>query len=211
MATAKQIAARKRFAEMARSGELAKMRKKATKRNPTPTKARAVKSNPKNRDALTEKYRKMDFETFKDYFLENEDNNMHSENVVILAMRYGTAKMVREAENIANTHDRVGYLDDDLATARIKLSIPLLSKFDIENSDLIRKTVKRNPAATRAPARPRTKLVSNGREKNPIHGYTVMCGRSGRVLGYADTLPMAKAMATAIANDRNMQVKIEKN
>lgn len=47
MATAKQIAARKRFAEMARSGKLATMRQKAakksakkstTKRNPAPKK-----------------------------------------------------------------------------------------------------------------------------------------------------------------------------
>lgn len=168
MATPAQIAARKKFAERARSGELAKMRKKATKRNPMPTKARAVKSNPKNRDSLTDEYRRMDFETFKDYYFENQDNNMHSENVVILARRYGTAKMVKEAENIAKIHDRVGYLADDLAAARRKLEIALLPKYGFEMSELIRKTVKRNPTATRAPARKRTQLVSNGeRKKNP--------------------------------------------
>ena len=137
MATAKQIAARKKFAERARSGELAKMRKNATERNPAKTVSQEISQQ----------------------------------------MRKG--KPQKQAVAIALEMERAG-------------------------------KVKRN-TATRAPARSRTKLVSNGREKNPIHGYTVMCGRSGRVLGYADTLPMAKAMATSIANDRNMQVKIEKN
>lgn len=46
MATAKQIAARKRFAEMARSGKLATLRKKATRKNPSSRKpAHEIESN----------------------------------------------------------------------------------------------------------------------------------------------------------------------
>jgi len=174
MATPAQIAARKKFAERARSGELAKMRKK----NPTVAarsgmrKKRVTKKDIARADAQFEK--KVGF----------------------------SPQFIEEFGRLVKIYEKQGFTRDEAMKA---------AKNQVKAMTNALKSLKNNPAATRAPARSRTKLVSNGREKNPIHGYTVMCGRSGRVLGYADTLPMAKAMATSIANDRNMQVKIEKN
>jgi hypothetical protein len=206
MATAKQIAARKRFAEMARSGELAKMRKKTTKRNPTPTKARAVKSNPSSKNIVM---KNAVFEVIK----WKRGKNTLSGNPVYEFILMNTAT---ENEFIGKTKPNASFIFRD--GNKIREGDTVVSTLEKTPSGRVYMTdifkysdLESNPTATRAPARSRTKLVSNGREKNPIHGYTVMCGRSGRVLGYADTLPMAKAMATSIANDRNMQVKIEKN
>ena len=196
MATPAQIAARKKFAERARSGELAKMRKKATKRNPTPTKARAVKSNPSKIKWAT--YKLPDgpvYQAFYKGYGGSVFKNPSIKNMWTL--------LVFEDNEIRNPLGLWDSVDGTVRGAKDWLEIVVDNK--------AWEKIKSNPVATRAPARSRTKLVSNGREKNPIQGYKVMCGRSGRVLGYADTLPMAKAMATSIANDRNMQVKIEKN
>jgi hypothetical protein len=175
MATPAQIAARKKFAERARSGELAKMRKK----NPTAAarsgmrKKRVTKKDIARADAQFEK-------------------------------KFGfSQQFIEEFGRLVNIYEKQGFTKDEAMKA---------AKNQVKAMTDALKSVKNNPTATRAPERSRTKLVENGdRKKNPIHGYTVRCGRSGRVLGYADTLPMAKAMATSIANDRNMQVKIEKN
>lgn len=239
MATAKQIAARKKFAERARSGELARMRKKSTrksnpmegghgnryeirrrgigmakypiasysdlglakdyldeidrpvgthygydtktkevfnsfafetrnmKRNPTATRAASRKANPRKRDALTDYFKKMNIEDFKDRLLENEDQNLHGENVVMLARRYGGEKTISDAEIILKKQELAGYLTPELAEARRKLEIRLFPKYENELSEYIKATVKRNPTATR-PGRSRTKLVSNGgRKSNP--------------------------------------------
>jgi hypothetical protein len=215
MATAKQIAARKRFAEMARSGELAKMRKKATKRNPTPTKARAVKSNPEDG------YRVITYEglmAIKNWIEKTSDRDeagllqgTDMQNLEAWATEAEESMLMGNPPIIemSKTVTRSGRPE----TFTIPMKFTRFIPYDDNPMKTRRKVkTKRNPTATRAPERSRTKLVENGdRKKNPIHGYTVMCGRSGRILGYADTLPMAKAMATSIANDRNMQVKIEKN
>jgi hypothetical protein len=55
MATAKQIAARKRFAELARSGKLATMRKKAAKKPAASASATRAKKNPAPKKAVQTK------------------------------------------------------------------------------------------------------------------------------------------------------------
>jgi len=177
---------------------------KLYKRNPKPTKARAVKSNPSSKNTVlgkayftVSKWKRgkntvsgnpvYDFELIYEF-----NGNMYSgKTKPNSSFVYQYGNQIKEGDSIKATLEKT-------PSGRVYMT----------NIHEVRQA---NPAATRAPARSRTKLVSNGREKNPIHGYTVMCGRSGRILGYADTLPMAKAMATSIANDRNMQVKIEKN
>lgn len=92
-------------------------------------------------------------------------------------------------------------------------------------AQLRKKAARKNPAATISKGklkknptpgqrtRSRTKLIQNGngkRKNNPMQTYAIKCSRSGRTLGYADSLPMAKSMATAIANERMIPVQIVK-
>ena len=57
---------------------------------------------------------------FKQY-LKNEDENYHSENVVLLAKTFGSKNDVKEATEILKEHDRIGYLSDDLYEKRKEL------------------------------------------------------------------------------------------
>jgi hypothetical protein len=246
MATAKQIAARKTFAERARSGELAKMRKKATKRNPAKTvsqeisqqmrkgkpqkqavaialemeRAGKLKKNPMSLVAETI-YRQLGANKF--VAMTGAKNFVYGENSLMFSIprnaspfnkvriQYIPGRDTYEVEFArVTTAQGVTKSDsyDDVYADQLQELFRMVTGLETSLGTMGRRS---NPTATRSPERKRTKLMSNGREKNPIHGYTVMCGRSGRVLGYADTLPMAKTMATSIANDRNMQVKIEKN
>lgn len=219
MATAKQIAARKKFAERARSGELAKMRKKSTR-----------KSNPmvisKQADSSLSKYgsrgylRKM-LDDYSDLghvvavrkkrtggvsisldggrAMTPEQARKKLEDFFGYATNpTATRAASRKANPITETliyglprgEDR-DYMEELLYAGGLKLNNQQVNQvlkaasdagyhsFRITGFDptvmpdfgvnvLNRPKRKRNPTATRAPARPRTKLISNGeRKKNP--------------------------------------------
>jgi len=58
---------------------------------------------------------------FAKQYLKNEDENYHSENVVLLAKTFGSKNDVKEATEIQKEHDRIGYLSDDLYEKRTEL------------------------------------------------------------------------------------------
>ena len=178
MATAKQIAARKKFAERARSGELARMRKKSTRKsNPTATRAASRKANPI--------YDEYGFQKFQIY-----TNGMISYDYGIGFGYEDTGYSVFQKKDKTEVYDRFTEKYVEMPKNRYSLALP--SKRDEFLNDLMAVTKienlrdrdnrsyieqqrtspymrKKNPTATRAPARSRTKLMSTGeRKKNPM-------------------------------------------
>lgn len=144
MATAKQIAARKKFAERARSGELARMRKK----NPVkkPTRAASRKSNPITETLI--------------YGLAPGESRDYMEELL-----YGGGLKLTDAQinQVLKAASDAGY-----HSFRIAGFDPTIRP-DFTKAIATKSKRKRNPTATRAPARSRTKLMSNGeRKKNPM-------------------------------------------
>jgi hypothetical protein len=72
------------------------------------------------------KLSKKDF--FKKYE-ENEDENMHTENVVLLAENYGTESDIRDAKTILAKHESIGHLPSSLREERDALHDKLWSKY----------------------------------------------------------------------------------
>jgi len=72
------------------------------------------------------KLSKKDF--FKKYE-ENEDENMHTENVVLLAENYGTESDIRDAKTILAKHESIGHLPTSLRLERDALHDKLWSKY----------------------------------------------------------------------------------
>lgn len=72
------------------------------------------------------KLSKKDF--FKKYE-ENEDENMHSENVVLLAENYGTESDIRDAKTILAKHESIGHLPTSLRQERDALHDKLYAKY----------------------------------------------------------------------------------
>ena len=72
------------------------------------------------------KLSKKDF--FKKYE-ENEDENMHSENVVLLAENYGTESDIRDAKTILAKHESIGHLPTSLRLERDALHDKLYAKY----------------------------------------------------------------------------------
>ena len=72
------------------------------------------------------KLSKKDF--FKKYE-ENEDENMHSENVVLLAENYGTESDIRDAKTILAKHESIGHLPTNLRQERDALHDKLYAKY----------------------------------------------------------------------------------
>ena len=161
MATPAQIAARKKFAERARSGELAKMRKKATKRNPTPTKARAVKSNPSSKNTVLGK---ANFTVSK---WKRGKNTVYGNPVYDFELIYEFNGNMYSGKTKPNSSFVYQYGNQIKEGDSIKATLEKTPSGRVYMTD-IQDVRQMNPAATRAPARSRTKLVSNGREKNPV-------------------------------------------
>jgi hypothetical protein len=72
------------------------------------------------------KLSKKDF--FKKYE-ENEDENMHTENVVLLAENYGTESDLRDAKTILAKHESIGHLPPTLRQERDALHDKLYAKY----------------------------------------------------------------------------------
>jgi len=65
-------------------------------------------------------------------YQENEADNHHTENVVLLAKHYGTKKKYEKAKEIQALHRKEGSLTLELASERNKLEKPLYKKMLVE-------------------------------------------------------------------------------
>lgn len=61
-------------------------------------------------------------------YVENEDENRHSENVVHLAKLVGSERDVKKAEAIRDEHDKIGYMTEELLDARSEIHNRLYPK-----------------------------------------------------------------------------------
>ena len=142
MATPAQIAARKKFAERARSGELAKMRKK------NPVKKPATKTATRKKNPITE--------TLIYGLPRGEDRDFMEELLYAGGLKLNN----QQVNQVLKAASDAGY-----HSFRITGFDPTVMP-DFGVNVLNRPKRKRNPTATRAPARKRTQLVSNGERKN---------------------------------------------
>jgi len=107
--TAKQRAARAKFKAVV--AEAKKLRKK----NPKLTQAQAVKqawaiSYSKKRGGTISKINVMNKSALQDLYKKNEQNNEHSENVLLLAQNFGNKSDVEKAKEILKVRNKQGYL-----------------------------------------------------------------------------------------------------
>lgn len=215
MATAKQIAARKKFSEMAKSGKLAQLRKKAAKKNPANTVSKEVsaqmrKGKPQKQAVAIAldmqrqgKLKKNPITETLIYGLAPGETRDYMEELL-----YGGGLKLTDAQinQVLKAATDAGY-----HSFRIAGFDPTIRP-DFTKAIATKSKRKRNPTPGQR-TRSRTKLIQNGngkRKSNPMQAYAIKCSRSGRTLGYADSLPMAKSMATAIANERMIPVQIVK-
>jgi hypothetical protein len=70
----------------------------------------------------------MTYSEIKSQYLENEDENAHSENVVLLAKHFGTESELKEAKRILQLHDKEGYLSSENGKKRQELHLKLIAK-----------------------------------------------------------------------------------
>lgn len=191
--TPAQIAARERFAEMARSGAF----KKAAKRNP------AKKTVSK----------KVDLQAWMDEYERLENENMHSENAVRLADLLGTKTDQQIARQIVKNHERLGYLDDDDYDRRRdiykrltpKLERLLEPKSNPRASNPIVLVTDRKPSKRKA--NPVKRKVM--KEKRPFY-YVVKVGQSydGQFSSEHYSLEDVKKIAQQKADKYGAQAKI---
>jgi hypothetical protein len=66
--------------------------------------------------------------SIKEEYDENEDNNAHSENVVLLAKHFGTKEDLVEAKRILALHDKEGHLTSENGKKRQELHLKLIEK-----------------------------------------------------------------------------------
>lgn len=71
---------------------------------------------------------KLDIAKIREEYEENEDNNAHSENVVLLAKHFGSEQDLRDAKTILAKHEAIGSLPSYLMKERDDLSIKLFKK-----------------------------------------------------------------------------------
>lgn len=188
MATAKQIAARKRFAEMARSGELAKMRKKSTKRNPAKTVSQEISQQMRKGKGQKQavaialemeragKLMKNPIQTFSVQLSDKKPIKTVTADSFDDALEMAVGRRFFSASS--DSYRRSGdvttdkffnvMVKDPNGTTTYRDGKRLIRLKQIRAQVSLFEIPKRNPTATRAPARSRTKLVSSGREKNPI-------------------------------------------
>lgn len=93
--------------------------------------------------------KKMSFASFYKKFEKNEDNNLHSENAILLAERYGNKKDILEAKKIYKLHMERMSLTPDLYERRRKIEtklFPLMYKEEKNTKKRRKRTVKRKQA-----------------------------------------------------------------
>jgi hypothetical protein len=78
---------------------------------------------------------KLSKKSFLKEYEENEDQNMHSENVVLLAKNYGTESDIRDAKTILAKHESIGNLPASLREERDALHKKLYDKFRQSKED----------------------------------------------------------------------------
>jgi hypothetical protein len=66
--------------------------------------------------------------SIKEEYDENEDNNAHSENVVLLAKHFGTKEDLVEAKRILTLHEKEGHLTSENGKKRQELHLKLIEK-----------------------------------------------------------------------------------
>lgn len=66
--------------------------------------------------------------SIKEEYDENEDNNAHSENVVLLAKHFGTKEDLVEAKRILDLHEKEGHLRSENGKKRQELHLKLIEK-----------------------------------------------------------------------------------
>jgi hypothetical protein len=66
--------------------------------------------------------------SIKEEYYENEDNNAHSENVVLLAKNFGTKEDLTEAKRILALHEKEGSLSSENGKKRQVLHLKLIEK-----------------------------------------------------------------------------------
>jgi hypothetical protein len=66
--------------------------------------------------------------SMKEEYYENEDNNAHSENVVLLAKHFGTKEDLTEAKRILALHEKEGSLSSENGKKRQVLHLKLIEK-----------------------------------------------------------------------------------
>jgi len=79
---------------------------------------------------------KTDTDILKTY-IRNEDRNLHSENVVLLAKHFGTKEDLAKAKEILRKHDDIGYLSSELYEERSELDKKLYPKLVQMNFDIL--------------------------------------------------------------------------
>lgn len=79
---------------------------------------------------------------FKEVQAEYTKRNLHGENIVLLAKRYGTQMQVQEAETILAKHARTGHLTESLKTNRDKLEQAII---DVSNANTPAQTITTDP------------------------------------------------------------------
>ena len=125
MASAKQIAWRKKFARMSKAGKFKKSKTKISRKAQLGMGMRAyqnaekssTKSNPHNKSSFT----------IEDY-LDNEAINHHAENSLQLTKKYGTKSDIRKMEAINKRHKERGSLTYADLLIREKLTLPFYNK-----------------------------------------------------------------------------------
>jgi hypothetical protein len=70
----------------------------------------------------------VDVKKIREEYEENEDNNLHSENVVLLAKHFGSESDLRNARIILSKHEAIGHLPSYLSQERDELSRKLYKK-----------------------------------------------------------------------------------
>jgi hypothetical protein len=73
---------------------------------------------------------KDELEEIEKEYLDNEDNNYHSENVVLLAKHFGNEADLKEAKRILELHEKEGHLSSENGKKRRDLHLKLIKKWD---------------------------------------------------------------------------------
>jgi len=71
---------------------------------------------------------KSNLESIKNKYEENEDENYHGENVILLAENFGSAEDLSEAKRLFNLHKKEGYLSSENGKMRQDLHLKLIRK-----------------------------------------------------------------------------------